>query len=49
MALNFVKTNYKSVIMKTTCLSLYTGFHNKLIEEVEADKFIRLNADNKLN
>jgi hypothetical protein len=50
LALNFDKTNYmKFATMNKTCPSLNIGFDNKLIEEVEANKFLGLQTDNNLN
>jgi hypothetical protein len=50
LVLNFDKTNcIKFAIKNNTCPSLNIGFDNKLIEEVEANKFLGLQIDNNLN
>jgi hypothetical protein len=50
LALNFDKTNYiKFGTKNKTCPSLNIGVDNKLIEEVEANKFLGLQTDNNLN
>jgi hypothetical protein len=47
LVLNFDKTNYiKFATKNNTCPSLNIGFDNKLIEEVEANKFLGLQIDN---
>jgi hypothetical protein len=50
LALNFDKTNsIKFATKNKTCPSLNIGSDNKLIEEVEANKFLGLQIDNNSN